>query len=79
MKKEIYIYIKVKNHKKYNNNDNRNKLKITKGKTISYEQHTSKPDDTHFISARQQLNLLQKILCREFIESKKQRWRGRGC
>ena len=24
-----------KNHKKYNNNDNRNKLKNTKGKTIS--------------------------------------------
>ena len=32
MKKEIYIYIKEKNHKKYNNNDNRNKLNITKGK-----------------------------------------------
>ena len=57
-----------KNHKKYNN-DNRNKLKNTKGKTISYEQHTSKPEDTHLIRARKQLNQLQKILCREFIES----------
>ena len=63
MKKEIHIK-KKKNHKKYNNNnDNRNKPKNTKGKTISYDQHTSKPDDTHLISARQQLNLLQKILC----------------
>ena len=77
MKKEIYI--KKRKIIKNNNNDNRNKLKNTKGKTISYEQHTSKPDDTHFISARQQLNQLQKILCREFIESMKQRWRGRGC
>ena len=55
MKKDIYK--KEKNHKKYNNNDNMNKPKNTKGKTISYEQHTSKPDDTFFISARQQLNL----------------------
>ena len=65
-----------KNHKKYNNNDNRNKLKNTKGKTISYEQHTSKPEDTHLISARKQLNLLQKILCREFIESKETKVEG---